>query len=164
VPAGEGPVWILNLGIPGDRRTWPAERHAALALQLAGDGCRVLLLSGPREASAGRRLAASSPGPAAVAHWVGQRGLRALAGFLTAAGEAGARMLTGDSGPGHLAAACGMGVDLLVGPQDPSSTGPWPPAGRPHSPHRLLRASEDGPGPMDALAVKAVASWVLGPR
>lgn len=70
-------------------------------------------------------------------------------------------MLSGDSGPAHLAAACGVGVDLLAGPQDPSSTGPWPPAGERHSPHRLLRASEDGPGPMDALEVETVANWLL---
>ncbi|MCH9058831.1 MAG: glycosyltransferase family 9 protein, partial [Planctomycetes bacterium] len=65
-PAGDGPAWILNLGILGDRRTGPAERQAALAQRLAAEGCRVLLLSGPREASAGQRLAESSPGSPAV--------------------------------------------------------------------------------------------------
>jgi len=162
MPPGDGPAWILNLGVPRDRRTWPAERQGALARRLADEGCRVLLLSGPREASAGRQLADSHADLPAVAHWVGQRGLRALAGFLAAAAEAGARMLSGDSGPAHLAAASGVGLDLLAGPQDPSSTGPWPPADRPHSPHRLLRANEGGPGPMDAHQVEAVASWLLG--
>jgi ADP-heptose:LPS heptosyltransferase len=163
MPAGDGPAWILNLGVPGDRRTWPADRQGALARRLAGEGCRVLLLSGPGEAPVGRRLAdASSSWPPAVAHWIGQRGLRALAGFLSAAAEAGARMLSGDSGPAHLAAASGVGVDLLAGLQDPARTGPWPTADKPRSPHRLLRAHENGPGPMDAHEVEAVASWLLG--
>lgn len=145
--------WILHLGAPGDRRTWPAERFAELARRLAAEGDGVLVLSGPAEAEAGRALASSPTSREDIAHWVGQSGLRALAAFLTAAGAAGARFVGGDSGPAHLAAACGMGVDMLSGPQDPELTGPWPLADERGSPHRVLRASDAELAPMELLSV-----------
>lgn len=116
---------ILHLAPPGDVKAWPQESFGALARLLVDAGERVLVLSGPAEAAAGARLAAELPAHPRLAHWSDQRGLRPLAALLSAAAEEGMRLVGCDSGPAHLAAACGMGVDLLSGPQDPARTGPW---------------------------------------
>ncbi|MDP6538683.1 MAG: glycosyltransferase family 9 protein [Planctomycetota bacterium] len=122
-------AWIVHLGAPGDVRTWPADHYRHLIARLAGLDRRVLVLSGPAEEEFGRRLAATpTPG---VRHWVGQRGLRDLAASFCVAARRGVRLVACDSGPLHLAAACGVEVTALCGPQDPRRTGPWPP-GRHH--------------------------------
>ena len=162
-PAEDGrrPLWVLCLATEGDPRSWPADRFARLAGRLADGGGRVLLLSGPDEAGEGARLERELPERPDVAHWVGQRGLRELAGLFAAAAARGARVVACDSGPCHIAAACGAGVDLLAGPQDPRRSGPWPPPG-PGSPHRWLTAASS-PGPIEELTVDAVAAELLGP-
>jgi ADP-heptose:LPS heptosyltransferase len=145
--AGSGLV-LLHLARAGDVRSWPLERFEALARALAANGRGVLALSGPEEQLEGAELARRLPAGGQVAHWVGQRGLRELAALLTAAGLVGARLVGCDSGPLHLAVACGLPVVALAGPQDERRTGPWPvPArssgGEPPasgSPHRVVRS------------------------
>ena len=61
-----------------------------------------------------------------VRHWVGQTGVRELAGFFSALAELGGVLVGCDSAPAHLASACGLSVVVLSGPQDPRRTGPWP--------------------------------------
>jgi len=130
-PVGTRPLVVLQLARAADVRSWPAERFEALARALVDDGRRVLVLSGPEEEDEGRRLARRLPARAGLAHWVGQRGLRELAATLTAAAERDARFVGSDSGPLHLAVACGLRVVALAGPQDPRRTGPWPVPRRP---------------------------------
>lgn len=132
-------VVLLQLARGGDPRAWPTEHQRALLLLLAERGLTPLALSGPGEAELGARLAEELRGEPRIRHWVGQRGLRELAAFLTVAAERGARFCAGDSGPLHLAVASGLPVVSLAGPQDPRRTGPWPPEGR-GGPHRVLRA------------------------
>jgi ADP-heptose:LPS heptosyltransferase len=134
---GAGPR-LIALGRPDDPRSWPQAQVADCAAALARAGTPVLVLSGPAEAEAGAQLAASLEHPA-VAHWVGQRGLTQLAGLFAAAAERGGRLLSADSGPAHLAAAVGLPVLCLSGPQAAERTGPWPIPG-PTSPHRVMRA------------------------
>lgn len=117
---------IVNLATPGDVRSWPAARFGELARALARRGERVLVLSGPAEAETGRALARELSGERLVAPWTGQRGLRTLAGVFTLAARGGASFAGCDSGPLHLAWACGMRVVCLSGPQDARRTGPWP--------------------------------------
>jgi len=150
------PRWILHLGAPGDPRTWPAERFLELARELGRGGERVLVLSGPAEAREGARLAEAAADPTRIRHWVDQRDLRQLAALFAHAARAGARLVACDSGPSHLAAAVGLGVDLLSGPQDPARTGPWPPAGSDRSPHRVLRAAEGRCAPIAELGLERV--------
>jgi ADP-heptose:LPS heptosyltransferase len=133
------PRRILHLAAPGDPRSWPGASFGALACALADSGEDVLLLSGPAEAQLGARLARELSSDGSIVHWPGQRGLPLLAGFFSAAGAAGVRMVVCDSGPCHVAAACGLPVDLLAGPEDPARTGPWPPHDSPGSPHRVHR-------------------------
>jgi ADP-heptose:LPS heptosyltransferase len=153
-PRGTGLV-LLHLSSPGDVRGWPLEHWRALALALAEQGRAVLVLSGPTEAEAGRRLAAELP-HARIAHWVEQRGLRALAAVLGAAARRGAPLVACDSGPMHLAAAHGLAVIALEGPQDAARTGPWPLAGA----HLVVRSSRE---PECAPCLKHVCHHARGP-
>jgi ADP-heptose:LPS heptosyltransferase len=165
LPPGDGPLWLLHLGVEGDPRSWPSGSWAKLAEHLASAGGRVLLLSGPAEEDTGRELARRLPpgvgAPGVIGHWVGQRGLRALAATLAAATKLDARFVGTDSGPMHLAAAVGLPVTLLSGPQDPDRTGPWPLADSPGSPHQVLRAVGGGLGPIADLDPRRVATALL---
>lgn len=143
--AGEAPV-LLHLSTPGDVRGWPLARWAELARGLRERGRGVLVLSGPAEEALGAELARSlAPDPGLV-HWIGQRGLRELAALFAAAGRRGLRLVCCDSGPMHLAAAHGLAVTALEGPQDAARTGPWPhpELATGHGPrHALVRSSRE---------------------
>lgn len=140
--AAQRPV-LLALATPGDVRSWPPERWIELARELANAGRALLVLSGPAEAELGREVERALADER-VAHWVCQRGLRLLAAVFTAAAARRGELVACDSGPLHLAAACGLRVLALAGAQDPRRTGPWPLPG-PDSPHRVLRAAEPPP-------------------
>jgi len=148
-PRGNGVLIVLQLARAGDVRSWPLERFEVLARRLVGSGRRVLALSGPEEQAEGLQLERRLAGEDRIAHWVGQRGLRELAALWAAAAEQGARFVGCDSGPLHLAVACGLPVVALAGPQDPCRTGPWPvpaqvggpPARAGESPHRVVRSA-----------------------
>ena len=146
---------ILHLGAPEDPRSWPAKHFAELARGLASAGESVLCLSGPSEAEAGRSLQKDLSSTVHVHHLVDQRGLRALAGLFAAAAEQNLRLVACDSGPSHVAAAVGLGVDLLVGPTDPARTGPWSDPEKPPL-HRALRKN-----PLDLLGPQGVLDWLL---
>src|SRR6185369_13377691 len=136
-----------------------------------------LLLSGPAEEELGRTLARELAGEARLAHWVGQRGLRALAAVFAAAARRGLELVACDSGPMHLAAAHGLRVIALEGPQEAARTGPWPRAA--HAVVRSAHAPEcapclarrcrhaDGPvcmsgiGAADVLAALARTRWPI---
>jgi ADP-heptose:LPS heptosyltransferase len=167
---------VVHLSSPEDVRSWPTKSFVELARALAADGRRVLLLCGPRELEAGRDAEASLASADGVRTWIGQQGLRQLAGLLAAAAARGMRFVGCDSGPMHLAAACGLPVVLLAGPQDADRTGPWPRMG-PGSPHRVVRADQgprcapclarrcdhaDGPVCMTGIAPGAVLSLLGG--
>ena len=154
--AGPGQRWVLHLGLDGDPRTWPSERFSSLARKLARRGDRVLILSGPAEAGAGERLAQELRDEERVSHWIGQRDLHQLACFLSAAAAESVGFVACDSGPSHVAAACGLHVRFLSGPQDPLLTGPWPLEGAPESGNRIIRANPEGLGPMTELEVDTV--------
>ncbi len=133
---------LLQLSPTRDVRSWPVARAEALVRELAHEGRAVAVLSGPAEVDEGNELERRTRDVPLVRHWVGQRGLRALAGFFGACAELGASYLGCDTGPTHLAAACGLPVTVLCGPHSHLRTGPWPVA-------RL--ASESGAAPHVAL-------------
>ncbi len=129
---------VLLVGSGPDPRNWPVDHWRVLALELARRGQPVLLLSGAAHAQTGHALAQGMP--PGIRHWIGQRGLRQLAAFFQVCAARGARGVGIDSGPMHLAAACGLAMTLLEGPQWHERTGPWPVAGRAASPHRFVRS------------------------
>lgn len=142
--AGVGHV-LLHLSSPEDVRGWPAARWLELVRALRSQGRGVLLLSGAREAHLGQALAHELGPDDGIAHWIGQRGLRELAALFTAAARRALTLVSCDSGPMHLAAAQGLRVVALEGPQDGARTGPWPAAHTGPWPaacgHRVVRSA-----------------------
>lgn len=137
LPRDEGDGVLIHLSSPEDVRGWPAARWLELVRALREQKRDVLVLSGAREARLGQILADELGRDAGVAHWIGQRGLRELAALFTAAGRRRFALVSCDSGPMHLAAAQGLRVVALEGPQDGARTGPWPPARG----HRVVRST-----------------------
>ena len=137
LPRVPAPV-LVHLSSPEDVRGWPGARWSELARALAAAGRGVLLISGPAEAELGRVLAHELAAEPLIAHWIAQRGLRDLAAVFAAAARRELALVACDSGPMHLAAADGLRVLALEGPQDGARTGPWPP-----SAHRVVRSARE---------------------
>lgn len=164
---------LLHPGVPGDPRTWPAERFGALARALsARDELAPIVLTGPGEAEVGRALETALADAPGVAHLVGQRGLRDLAALLAAARGRGGALAVSDSGPAHVAAAVELPVHLIAGPEDPSATGPWPVVSTAGSPHLLTAPPHAWPAiaagtlpwtprPVERTGVRDVLSSIL---
>jgi ADP-heptose:LPS heptosyltransferase len=131
---------VLQLAAPGDVRAWPVHLQLTLLRELHNQGRDVLALSGPGEVKLGATIAKQLDDLPRLHHWVGQRSLRELAGAMRAGAEAGATLVSCDSGPLHMGTICGLRVIGLAGPQAAERTGPWPVPG-PNSPHRVVRAS-----------------------
>jgi lipopolysaccharide heptosyltransferase I len=107
---------LLHPGGGQARKLWPEERFVAIARMLLRKGARVALIWGPGERERAARIAA-----AAGASLVPDSNLRDLAALL-----AGARLVvSGDSGPLHLAAALGVPVVGLYGPTRVARNGPY---------------------------------------
>ena len=110
----------------GRRKRWPMQRHAELATLLVREGKRVVIAWGsPREGDEARSAAALAPG----AEVAPPTDLVELTELLRGASV----LVTGDTGPMHLAAAVGTPVVALFGPSDPVINRPWEPAGATHA-------------------------------
>ena len=106
-------------------KNWPPERFAELGRNL---GCPVVLTGAPSDAETCARIAAEVPG---AIDRCGKTDLVGLGSILQ-----GARLVvTVDSGPMHVAAACGTRCLALFGPTDPKRVGPYGPR------HRVLRGA-----------------------
>lgn len=134
------PRRLIHPGCPGDPRSLHPAALEELARTLTAAGEEILLITGPGEADTGRELARRLSSVKGVHHWISQRGVLEVAALFAAAGAQGIRLVTGDSGPAHLAAAVNMGVDQWVGPTDPEATGPWPLVTAPHTIHTAHRS------------------------
>ncbi|GAB3541795.1 glycosyltransferase family 9 protein [Arthrobacter tecti] len=108
---GEEPYVVLHPGAAVPARAWPALHHAALAELLIGAGYRVVVTGGRGE----RELTATVAGPDGV-DLGGRTDLRTMAGVLAGASA----VVTGNTGPAHLAAAVGTPVVSLFSPVVPA--------------------------------------------
>jgi ADP-heptose:LPS heptosyltransferase len=142
----------VHLARAGDPRSWPHANASAWIEHALARGAQVLALSGPAETGELAALEARHAASGHFRHWQGRDDLRALAGVLAAAAERGARYLGCDSGPLHLAEACGVDVLCLAGPQDERRTGPYS--------GRSLRAD---PAPECAPCLERLCRHPLGP-
>jgi len=124
-PDASAPLRLVHLARAGDPRSWPRSRATGWIEHALSRGQQVLALSGPAEAGELAELEVCFSGTRRFRHWHGRNDLRALSGVLHAASERGARMLACDSGPLHLAEACGLEVLCLAGPEDERRTGPY---------------------------------------
>jgi lipopolysaccharide heptosyltransferase I len=117
--AAGGPYALLNPGAAWPNKRWPPDRLAAIARLLRDrHGLASIVLWGPGEAEAAGVVEAESAGAARLAPETTWTDVLALA--------RGARLIvSGDTGPLHLAAAVGVPAVALFGPTDPGRNGPW---------------------------------------
>lgn len=135
---GEEPYVVVHPGAAVPARAWPPLHHAALVELLAGISRRVVVTGGPSE----RQLTATVAGVHGL-DLGGQTDFRTLAGVLEHADV----VVTGNTGPAHLAAAVGTPVVSLFSPVVPAIR--WAPykvplelLGDQRAPCRLTRARE----------------------
>jgi len=102
---------VLHPGASVSARRWPAERFAALAARLIRSGEQVVVTGGPGERALTARVAAGGG-----TDMGGRTGLPELAEILARA-EA---LVSGNTGPAHLAAAVGCPVVWIAAPTVPS--------------------------------------------
>jgi len=112
---------VLNPGAAWPNKRWPAARFATLAEALhTRDGLKSIVVWGPGEEALARAVAAGAPGAVLLAPATSIVDLVALVGHATV-------VISGDTGPTHVAAALGTPVVGLYGPTRPSRNGPLSP-------------------------------------
>lgn len=129
-PGAVRPYLVLHPGASVPARAPLPGRCAQYADALSGDGWRVVVTGGPAE----RPLTAVAAGDRGL-DLGGQTTLAELAGVLAGA----AAVITGNTGPAHLAAAVGTPVVSLFAPTVPAER--WRPWGVPH----VLLGAQDAP-------------------
>ena len=113
---------VLNPNAAWATKRWPPERYGAVAGHVGrAHGLSCVVIWGPDDRARAGAVVAASGGAAALAP---PTDLAELASLLQAA----ALLVSGDTGPLHLAAALGTPVVGLYGPSDPARNGPWSPA------------------------------------
>jgi lipopolysaccharide heptosyltransferase I len=112
---------LINPGAAWPNKQWPAARFGATAASIhQSHGLRSLVLWGPGEQSLAHDVVAASGGAADVAP---PTTIVDLVGVARAA----RLMISGDTGPMHIAAAVGTPLVTLFGPTRPERNGPWGP-------------------------------------
>ena len=112
---------LLNPGAAWPNKRWPAERLAAVAIDLRErHGLSSVVLWGPGEEALAAGVAAGAQGAATAAPPTTIADLVALA-------RGAALLVSGDTGPTHIAAAVGTPIVGLYGPTRPARNGPLSP-------------------------------------
>jgi heptosyltransferase I len=113
---------LVNPGGGWPNKRWPAERFADVATMLAArHGLLPVVLWGPGEEGLAQRIVEAAAGAALLAPATGPGEVLALA-------REARLMVSGDTGPLHLAAAAGTPLVAIFGPTDPARNGPWSPS------------------------------------
>ena len=129
------PFALINPGAAWPNKRWPADRFGALARELrARHGLKSAVLWGPEEETLAAQVAEASDGAAEMAPLTSVADMIALA-------RAARLLISGDTGPIHLAAAVGTPVVGIYGPTDPRRNGPVESRGRVRLAVRALRVS-----------------------
>ena len=119
--SGGRPFALINPGAAWPNKRWPAARFGEVAAFLHEvRGMRPVVLWGPGEAELAREVVAAS-GAVAI-----EAPPTRVPDIIELAREA-ALVVSGDTGPLHLAAAAGAPIVALMGPTDPGRNGPWSP-------------------------------------
>jgi lipopolysaccharide heptosyltransferase I len=112
---------LLNPGAAWPNKRWPPARFGALAARLRDrQGLRSVVLWGPGEVDLGEGVVAASEGAALLSPKTSVADLVALA-------QGAHVMVSGDTGPTHIAAAVGTPLVGIYGPTRPERNGPWLP-------------------------------------
>ena len=110
---------LINPGAAWPNKRWPPDRFGAVAEAMARDyGLSSLVLWGPGEEHVAEEVVAASSGAAEVSPSTTITDVVGLA-------RSARLMVSGDTGPLHLAAAVGTPIVALFGPTYPERNGPW---------------------------------------
>ncbi len=129
---------LIGLHAGGGRavKQWPPERFGDVVGRLASDvGAAVVLTGGPGDRTMAEAARRALPGAVPVVDLVGDADLVSLAAWLARC----AIVVTGDTGPMHLAAAVGTPVAAVFGPSDERRYAPLV------TPHRIVARRDDLP-------------------
>jgi lipopolysaccharide heptosyltransferase I len=114
-----GPFALVNAGAAWPNKRWPPRRYAAIAAFLHDvAGLTPVVLWGPGEELLRDAVVAAASGTAVAAPPT------RIADLIALAREA-ALVVSGDTGPLHIAAAAGTPAVAIFGPTDPARNGPW---------------------------------------
>lgn len=112
---------LINAGAAWPNKRWPPERFGAVAaFLLEVRRLPSFVLWGPGEGALAQAVVESSEGAARLCPPTGVSDVLALC-------RAAALMVSGDTGPLHIAAAAGTPIVSVFGPTDPARNGPWNP-------------------------------------
>lgn len=119
--AGGRAVALINPGAAWPNKRWPPERYGEVAA-FVREVCDLqpYVLWGPGEEALAREVVARSAGAARLAP-------PTTMGDLVAIARDAALMVSGDTGPLHIAGAAGTPLVAIFGPTDPARNGPWSP-------------------------------------
>jgi len=147
---GRAPFALINPGAAWPNKRWPPDRLAAVARTLRSThGLESVVLWGPGESALAEAVVADSGGAAAAAPPTGLRDLLALARHAKL-------IVSGDTGPLHIACALGVPSVSLFGPTTPARNGPW-------DPHDIAIARYDGCDcHYERRCRRSVDRWCLG--
>jgi heptosyltransferase-1 len=113
------PFALINPGAAWPNKRWPASRFGEVAGFLKEvRGIDPFVLWGPSEQSLAEDVVRASGGAARVAPATTTADLVELS-------RAAALMVSGDTGPLHIAGAAGTPIVAIFGPTDPDRNGPW---------------------------------------
>jgi heptosyltransferase-1 len=143
----------LNLGASTAEKRWPVDRWASLAEALIAEGRTVALVGGAQDVDAASGIVPTLGESPRLIDFAGKTTLRGTAAVIKEC----ALLVTGDTGPMHIAVAVGTPVIGLFGPTRPLRTGPYGPQ------NRVIRHGEDGaPGSasMEQISVSEVLDAV----
>jgi len=119
---GSSGYMLINPGAAWPNKRWPAARFGALAAAIRERrGLRSVVLWGPGEEAAASAVVASSRGAAEQAPATSITDILAIA-------KSASLMVSGDTGPLHIAGAVGTPIVALFGPTRAERNGPWSPA------------------------------------
>ncbi|MDP9023139.1 MAG: glycosyltransferase family 9 protein [Actinomycetota bacterium] len=140
-PAGEAGYVVVHPGASVPARAWAPQRHEGLVDALLDEGWRVVVTGGERERDLTRRVAGGAGGRAGDDRVAGGAGGRPRLGVTDLGGSTdlaalaevlaeAAAVVTGNTGPAHLAAAVGTPVVEVFAPTVPAVR--WRPWGVRH--------------------------------
>jgi lipopolysaccharide heptosyltransferase I len=119
VQASGRPIALINPGAAWPNKRWPVSRFGEVAAFLRDvRGLEPFVLWGPSEQSLAEDVVRTSGGAARVAPATTTADLLELS-------RAAALMVSGDTGPLHIAGGAGTPIVAIFGPTDPERNGPW---------------------------------------
>ena len=117
--ADRDPFAIINPGAAWPNKRWPAVYFGEVAAALRKrHSLRSIVLWGPGEEELAQDVVAASNDSAAISP-------RTTLADLVSLAEAASLMVSGDTGPIHIAGAVGTPLVGIYGPTDPERNGPW---------------------------------------